>query len=66
MRLKTLLPFVGSLSLALSVNADELKVGDVAPKFKLKGSDDKEYALGDFKDKKVVVMAWFPKAFTGG
>ena len=66
MRLKTLLPFVGSLSLALSVNADELKVGDVAPKFKLKGSDDKEYALEDFKDKQVVVMAWFPKAFTGG
>jgi peroxiredoxin Q/BCP len=46
--------------------ADELKVGDPAPEFSLKGSDGKTYALSDFKGKKAVVVAWFPKAFTGG
>jgi peroxiredoxin Q/BCP len=32
----------------------------------LKGSDGKTYKLSDFKGKKAVVIAWFPKAFTGG
>jgi thioredoxin-dependent peroxiredoxin len=44
----------------------ELKVGDAAPDFTLKGSDGKTYSLSDFKGKKAVVVAWFPKAFTGG
>jgi peroxiredoxin Q/BCP len=46
--------------------AAELKVGDKAPDFELKGSDGKLHHLGDFKDKQAVVVAWFPKAFTGG
>jgi len=46
--------------------ADELKVGDKAPDFTLKASDGKTYSLADFKGKKGVVIAWFPKAFTGG
>jgi thioredoxin-dependent peroxiredoxin len=45
--------------------ADELKVGDKAPDFKLQGSDGKIYSLADLKGK-TVVLAWFPKAFTGG
>ena len=44
----------------------ELKVGDKAPDFELKGSDGKTYKLSQFKDKEVVVIAWYPKAFTGG
>ncbi len=44
----------------------ELKVGDKAPPFKLQGSDGKTYSLEDFKGKSAVVIAWFPKAFTGG
>jgi peroxiredoxin Q/BCP len=44
----------------------ELKVGDKAPAFKLQGSDGKTYSLEDFKGKSAVVIAWFPKAFTGG
>jgi len=44
--------------------ADELKVGDLAPDFTLPGSDGKTYTLS--KLKKHVVLAWFPKAFTGG
>jgi peroxiredoxin Q/BCP len=46
--------------------AADLKVGDKAPDFTLKASDGKTYSLADFKGKKAVVIAWFPKAFTGG
>ena len=49
-----------------SAAAEELKAGDKAPAFTLKGSDGKTYSLDDFKGKKAVVVAWFPKAFTGG
>jgi peroxiredoxin Q/BCP len=46
--------------------AAELKPGDVAPDFSLPGSDGKTYKLSDFKGKQVVILAWFPKAFTSG
>ena len=42
-----------------------LKVGDPAPAFALQGSDGKVHRLSDYKGK-TVVLAWFPKAFTGG
>jgi len=42
-----------------------LNVGDPAPAFTLPGSDGKDHSLSDFKGK-TVVLAWFPKAFTGG
>lgn len=45
---------------------EELKVGDKAPDFSLPGTDGKTYSLADFKGKQAVVLAWFPKAFTGG
>lgn len=48
------------------LRAAELKAGDEAPAFSMKGSDGKTYSLDDFKGKKTVVVAWFPKAFTGG
>jgi peroxiredoxin Q/BCP len=73
MRLKSL--FVWGASLAVGVTAGlfgfqqpatELQVGDVAPAFSLQGSDGKTYTLADFKGKRAVVLAWFPKAFTGG
>ncbi len=44
----------------------ELKVGDAAPDFSLPGSDGKTYTLSQFKGKQPVVIAFFPKAFTGG
>jgi thioredoxin-dependent peroxiredoxin len=49
-----------------SVKADELKPGDPAPQFSLPGSDGKTHKLSSLKGKKVVVLAWFPKAFTPG
>jgi peroxiredoxin Q/BCP len=48
------------------VARSELKVGDMAPAFELVGSDGKTYKLADYRDEKVVVLIWFPKAFTGG
>ena len=46
--------------------AVELKVGDMAPEFSLQASDGKTYKLSDFRGKRAVVVAWFPKAFTQG
>jgi hypothetical protein len=43
----------------------KLKTGDRAPEFALQGSDGKVHRLSDYKGK-TVVLAWFPKAFTGG
>jgi hypothetical protein len=43
----------------------DLKVGDMAPDFSLPGSDGKIHKLSDYRGK-TVVLAWFPKAFTGG
>jgi peroxiredoxin Q/BCP len=48
------------------LSAADLKVGDAAPDFSLAGSDGKTYKLSSYKGKQAVVIAWFPKAFTGG
>lgn len=40
--------------------------GDAAPEFALPASDGRTYRLSDFRGRKAVVIAWFPKAFTGG
>jgi peroxiredoxin Q/BCP len=48
------------------LSAAELKTGDAAPEFELTGSDGKTYKLSQFKGKQAVVVAWYPKAFTGG
>src|SRR5262247_3940838 len=56
---------LGLASAAMAQTAD-LKVGDPAPNFKLQATDGKTYQLSDFKGKKPVVVAWFPKAFTQG
>jgi thioredoxin-dependent peroxiredoxin len=48
------------------IMAQDLKPGDEAPNFALMGSDGKIHRLSDYKNKQVVILAWFPKAFTGG
>ena len=55
-----------TLLLAAPLLAQDIKVGDNAPDFELKGSDGKTYKLSSFEGKQAVVVAWFPKAFTGG
>jgi len=48
------------------LGAADLKVGDAAPDFALQGSNGKTYKLSAFRGKQAVVIAWYPKAFTGG
>ena len=43
----------------------ELRPGDPAPDFTLPGSDGRTYRLKELAGQPVV-LAWFPKAFTGG
>jgi thioredoxin-dependent peroxiredoxin len=56
---------VGGLLSAKPALAQELKAGDPAPDFNLPGTDGKTYSLAGLKGK-ALVLAWFPKAFTGG
>ena len=41
------------------------KAGDKSPDFSLPGSDGQVHKLSEYHWK-TVVLAWFPKAFTGG
>ena len=54
------------LASATAGSANAPDAGDAAPAFTLPGSDGKTYSLADFQGKQAVVIAWFPKAFTGG
>lgn len=56
---------VALLTVACGPKNHPLAAGDVAPEFALVGSDGKTHRLSDFRGK-FVVLAWFPKAFTGG
>ena len=45
----------------------QLQRGDRAPDFTLPGSDGVTYRLADLLGRgETIVIAWFPKAFTGG
>ena len=77
MRKVFLATIVGSLLLSATLQAQQpkpaapmkLKVGDVAPDFKLKyfdGAKLQDISLSDFKGKKNVALAFFVLAFTGG
>ena len=61
----TALALTSAVAFATGAWAQELKVGDVAPDFTLQASDGHTYTLSALKGK-TVVLAWFPKAFTGG
>ena len=66
MKMKHWIPLTGLMVLFSTGARAELNVGDDAPAFSLTGSDGHTYTLEQFKDKQAVVIAWFPKAFTGG
>ncbi len=72
MKGKTMQRILATASVALAIAltggismAADLKAGDAAPAFKLTGSDGKTYSLAELKGT-TVVIAWYPKAFTGG
>src|SRR4249919_1877620 len=66
MRALMAIGLAAALAVSMKAQTTELKVGDTAPDFSLQASDGKTYKLSDFKGKKAVVVAWFPKAFTQG
>jgi len=49
----------------VSLSATPAEVGDTAPDFSLAGSDGRTHTLADYRGRHVV-LAFFPKAFTGG
>ena len=61
----TLVVLAVTVMLVGNVQAQGLMPGDAAPAFELPGSDGKTHRLADYAGK-TVVLAWFPKAFTGG
>jgi peroxiredoxin Q/BCP len=66
MRALLTMGLAAALVVGARAQSTELKVGDTAPDFSLQASDGKTYKLSDYKGKKAVVVAWFPKAFTQG
>lgn len=62
-----LLPLALAVGLWVSpARAQELNVGDAAPDFTLEGTDGKTYTLSKDLKGRWLVLAWFPKAYTGG
>lgn len=54
---------------AKTAEPPKLKIGDVAPDFKLQyfdGKDLKDVSLSEYRGKKNVVLAFYIFAFTGG
>lgn len=63
---RVLAVMLAALALGSSrAEAQELKVGDIAPDFTLQASDGKTYTLSKLRGQ-AVVLRWFPKAYTAG
>jgi peroxiredoxin Q/BCP len=52
-------------ALLLGAATQAVEVGEMAPDFSLPGSDGQTYTLSELRGQHVVI-AFFPKAFTGG
>ncbi|MDP2560344.1 redoxin domain-containing protein [Psychrobium sp. 1_MG-2023] len=66
--MKILFTLLSALLISLSTcsQADELKVGDMAPDFELQATNGKTYKLSHYRGRQAVVLAWFPMANTRG
>ena len=57
---------VGLFGQAIPPPKTTLKIGDMAPDFTLNSTQGGKVKLSDFRGKNVVVLAFYPAAFTGG
>lgn len=65
-RLTGILVIAGLVLAAPLAFAETLAPGMKAPAFELTGTDGRTRTLSDYVGKRGFVLAWFPKAFTGG
>ena len=67
MKIKNLIPsaLISSLLFAISATQASVNVGDLAPDWTMQATDGQTYQLSELRGKHVV-LAFFPKAFTGG
>ena len=56
----------GVAALSIGVSRAEVAAGDEAPDFTLPTTAGGNVSLSDYQGKNNVVLAFFPKAFTGG
>lgn len=66
---RSLLFALGAMTLlgrTAGFGATPLAVGDEAPDFSLPATDGSEMSLASYRGRSNVVLAFFPKAFTGG
>lgn len=59
------------IALSISISLPGLviaapEIGDPAPDFSMQGSDGNTYSLEQLMGNRGIVIAFFPKAFTGG
>jgi len=55
-----------SIFVAFIIRMKNLKIGMVAPDFTLMGDDGQKHKISQHLGKKNVVLAFYPKDFTGG
>lgn len=58
--------FASVILISCGGNAENLSIGDTAPKFTLQDSDNNSYSLYDYQGKSPVVIYFYPKANTSG
>jgi peroxiredoxin Q/BCP len=66
MRTMRALAILSCLCAVAPALAKRPEVGSPAPQFSVAASNGKVIKLADFAKKRTVVLAFFPKAFTGG